>query len=680
MRVENLKKLHCGKKMTNYKSLPNNNTVACAIGCMLMLFVALCLTACKQNIKQLCKTSEQESLCDSMRHCFTTARQHQQAGRNDQAIVHFKRCLAIDSPDTITQLKMQPIAIDALLQMLNTYQAAAKNKECVEAFEQIHAHPTRVLKNYCWRDLHTILAYATLFSGQNQQEAEDLMLGSVKMPLKGLKEVPGDEKGKKRNLKAERLFRDYSYAAAICYSNPKRQEDVIRWCKQAIEVAKDCNETSGSQYVLSMLSSLYMKRGQVIDAINLSEEATDYAKEIGDTLSYINACNVLARIYHEIRMPELSNLAADKAIGLLEKCTTTNPMIAAQAYLIKSNAIYTLKYNDECLKWWNKANELAKKMPYSNGQGDVDFSYAAYLINGNKAENLPQAIKLLQKVISQVPALRAKAYHYLARAYELQGNDALCEEMLDSMYVKEHATDPPNYARRANDFAVAHYLRVNNPVMLARFTADQQDESKKLRSQAILQKVVREMVQNRMAQDNEEMQQAQKKEQLQLWIHTSLTALLAATVIFVITLLYKRRKKHNREKQRMIETLRTKEQELNNVTQKLEIVRSKADRQGELMKLAEKLNTETTAKKFEVLFEKYFPQFCSTIDEICPTLGRKERLTCLMLYIGLNSGQIAQSLDVTARTITIYRYRLRQKLKLGEETLDNFLLRMGKKD
>ncbi len=680
MRVEMFKTIsYLPHRMTTNKSLRCGMN-ALAQWCVLGLF-ALCLVACNKSMKSFTQPNERDSLHDSLRTCFVQARQSQLAGNNSKAIAHFKRCLAIDSPDTLTQLELQPLVLDAMLQMLNSYQAAALNKECVDAFNQLHANPTHVIKNYCWRDLHTLLAYATLFAGNNQPEAEHLILESMKMPLKGAKTAQSEDSDEERNLTAEREFRDYSYAAAICYNNTQRQDDVIGWCKKAIEVAKQCDETSGSQYVLSMLSSLYMKRGQVVDAINLSIASMNYAEEINDTLSYVNACNVLARIYHEIQMPELSNWAASEAVECVSKCSMINPMIAAQAYLSKSNALFTLKHNDECLPWWKKANALTQKMPYNNGQCDVDFAYAAYLINRNKKAEMPQAIQLLEKVTHQGTAsIKARAYHYLARAYELQGNDALCEAMLDSMYAKEHATNPPIFARRANDFAISHYLRTHNAVMVARYTADQQKENENLRSQAVIQRVVNEMVSKRLAKDRMEEEKVRSQMKLQKAIHISLISLLAAAVVYIFFLLIKRRRKHRHEMLEIIHIAQKQKKELAQVTQKLEVARSKADRQGELLRLSDSLTTETAIRKFEVLFDKYFPTFSSTVKELAPGLGRKEHLTCLLLYLGLNSTQIANSLGVTARTITVYRYRLRQKLNLGSETLDEFLARMGKKD
>ncbi len=619
-------------------------------------------------------------LHDSLQTCFKQAQQKQLADKNEEAIALFKRCLAIDSPDTLTQLKLQPIVIDAMQHLFDCYKSASKNDECLEAFNQMHAHPTQVVKNYCWRDLHTLQAYATFFSDKGQTEAESLILRALKMPLKGLKETEQEDDCNKRNLEAEREFRDYSYASAICYNNSERQDDVIRWCKKAIEKSKLCNDASGSQLVLARLSAVYMKRSQVIDAINLSDEATSYAQSTKDTISYINACNVLSCIYHEIQMPDLANKVADDAINLLEQSTRRDPVIAAKAYLCKSNAWFTIKNNKECLNWWKKANELSKKMPYDNIQYEVDFSYAAYLINLNQRNDLQQAISMMQKVVKHSVAFRSRAYHYLARAYEQIGNEPLCEAMLDSMYHYEHATNPPILARRATNFAITHYLRTKNAEMVARYTADQQLENETFHSREVMQRLVKDMVQKKVLAEQKELADARQQGLMKRWIHLSINALFAAAIFVFIFILIRRRRKHSHEKQKIMQAMSEQKQELDNVTQQLELAKSQINRQAEMLKYIDTLSTETGMRKFEVLFEKYYPNFVKTIRDTAPDLNRKEFITCLLIYLGLNSTQIAQSLNVNPRTVTVYRYRLKQKLKLENETLDEFYARMRQKD
>jgi hypothetical protein len=68
------------------------------------------------------------------------------------------------------------------------------------------------------------------------KDAEETMLKALTLPL--------------YSPTPERYFRDYAYAAAVFYSNPKYQKEVMNWCYEALRHAESCIiylESSGSQ-------------------------------------------------------------------------------------------------------------------------------------------------------------------------------------------------------------------------------------------------------------------------------------------------------------------------------------------------------------------------------------------------------------------------------------------------
>ena len=84
----------------------------------------------------------------------------------------------------------------------------------------------------------------------------------------------------------ERYFRDYAYAAAVFYSNPDYQTEVIEWCREALQQAKLCKNTSGAQWVTAMLGSIYKRSGQLNKPLDLFLQSKEEAQWRNDELGF----------------------------------------------------------------------------------------------------------------------------------------------------------------------------------------------------------------------------------------------------------------------------------------------------------------------------------------------------------------------------------------------------------
>ena len=110
---------------------------------------------------------------------------------------------------------------EALVQLMNTYQSKGEPEACISALQEVFkASPA--IQEQCLRDYYSVLGYA-LSRTENMTEAEETMIKVFTFPL----HFPTPE----------RYFRDYAYAAAVFYSNPDYQKEVIYWCQEA------CGET-----------------------------------------------------------------------------------------------------------------------------------------------------------------------------------------------------------------------------------------------------------------------------------------------------------------------------------------------------------------------------------------------------------------------------------------------------
>ena len=191
---------------------------------------------------------------------FKKARALQRDGKHEEAIEAFMSYLAQPVGEDGQQLTLH---IEALVQLMNTYQSNGELEACIPAMEKAFKSSS-ILQNKCLRDFYSVKGYA-LSRTERMQEAEETMLKALALPL--------------YQANPERYFRDYAYAAAVFYSNPDHQKEVIDWCQEALAQAKLCKNTSGKQWVMAMLGSLYKRNGLIDKALDFFQRSKEEALE-----------------------------------------------------------------------------------------------------------------------------------------------------------------------------------------------------------------------------------------------------------------------------------------------------------------------------------------------------------------------------------------------------------------
>lgn len=180
------------------------------------------------------------STCFANDILFREAKTLQRNGIFDEAILAYKSYLV--KPVELSDMTDEQMAMytDALVQFMNTFQSKGAPEECISALNEVF-ESSPVMQNECLRDYYSVLGYA-LSRTENMDLAEEMTLKALTLPL--------------HRATPERYFRDYAYAAAVFYSNPDYQREVINWCQEALVQAKLCMNTSGQQWVMTMLGSI----------------------------------------------------------------------------------------------------------------------------------------------------------------------------------------------------------------------------------------------------------------------------------------------------------------------------------------------------------------------------------------------------------------------------------------
>lgn len=193
---------------------------------------------------------------------FRQARTLQHDGKYNEAIDTYKSYLL--QPTNADDLDKQQLLTytEALMQLMNTYQSKGEPEACVLTLQELFdASP--ILQKECLRDYYSVMGYA-LSRTEKMREAEETILKVFTIPL--------------NHATPERYFRDYAYAAAVFYSNPDYQTEVIDWCQEALQQAKLCKNTSGAQWVTAMLGSIYKRSGQLNKALDLFLQSKEEAQ------------------------------------------------------------------------------------------------------------------------------------------------------------------------------------------------------------------------------------------------------------------------------------------------------------------------------------------------------------------------------------------------------------------
>ncbi|MGL4494024.1 MAG: hypothetical protein ACRCT5_14415, partial [Tannerellaceae bacterium] len=113
-----------------------------------------------------------------------------------EAIDAFKACLTFNSNDEDIQKQLEPIVVNAMIQMLNSYQSEGSPDDCIDYFYYLTENPPSLIQQYCMRDVFSLLGYA-LSRTERMSEAEELTLKALDMPI--------------FNPTPQRLFRHYAY-------------------------------------------------------------------------------------------------------------------------------------------------------------------------------------------------------------------------------------------------------------------------------------------------------------------------------------------------------------------------------------------------------------------------------------------------------------------------------------
>ncbi len=596
---------------------------------------------------------------------FGQARKLQRDGKYDEAIEAFRNYLLQPIDEKDFGKEQMVIYTDALVQLMNTYQSKGEPEAFISTIQEIF-EASAILQKQCLRDYYSVLGYA-LSRTERMNEAEDTMLKTFTIPL--------------HHATPERYFRDYAYAAAVFYSNPNYQKEVIDWCQEALLQAQLCENTSGKQWVTAMLGSLYKRGGHLNKALELFQQSKAEAQQRGDDLGVLNSLHMLIDLFLYWDVPEYANLYASEAVRVEKSMTAKNPMVSAQTYINKGRALQQLGEVDSVAFFTEKARELCRALPYNSGMVDVDLLHGTYLI-AKGGDSLHLGIQELQRVTQQATvANQAKAYHKLAQTFLKNKQNDLAETALESMCSLLSQTDSPIYIHLDYEPIINHYIESRNQSKVEQYTRMMLREQQALREKQLNFNLVEAIVEMQTQKQRQEMTIMQLEQTNQrLWFLVC-AILSVVSISVIIALLFYQRRQHKIQMKRADEKLAQMVQKLNQTTaekevisQEMDSIMSDKDNRQEIETLTPSVLHRNGESRFRQRFDLLYPRFMARLRERVPTITRREELLSMLIVLKQDNKEIAELLAIAPRSVLMLRHRFRQKIGMAvDSSLEDFI-------
>ena len=596
---------------------------------------------------------------------FKQARTLQREGKHGEAIAAFKNYLTQPVPGNELSDEQMVRYTDALVQLMNTYQSKGEPEACVTVLKEVLQASPILQKNYL-RDYYSVMGYA-LSRTENMKEAEETMLKAFTLPL--------------HQATPERYFRDYAYAAAVFYSNPDYQTEVIDWCKEALAQAEFCKKTSGKQWVMAMLGSLYKRNGLIDKALDFFQRSKEEALEKKDELGVLNSLHALVDLFLYWDVPEYANLYASEAVQVEKTMTVENPMVSAQTYINKGRALQQLGQTDSVFFYADKARNLCQSLPYNSGMVDVNLLFGTYLTEKG-GDSMQAGITELQQVTQQGTVVnRAKAYHQLAQTYLKNKENDRAEAMLDSMYTLLDQNDSPIYIHLNYQPILDFYLESKNPQKAEQYVRMMLQEQQAFKEKRLNFNLIEGIVDLQTKQHQQELEIVQlSKTNQRLWFLVAIVLSLAMVAAIVVLLLYQKKQHQIQMKMaddkfaKLVEKLDQSISEKEKIAKEICELLNDKDKRQELESLTPSMLQTNGEAKFRQCFEMLYPVFLTRLREKVPSITRREELLSMLIILKQDNKEIAELLAIAPRSVLMLRHRFRQKIGMTtDNSLENFI-------
>ena len=619
----------------------------------------------KKIIFLLCATVTSCLICSADENLFQQARSLQRQGEYDQAIEIYRTILLQHTDQSSLSELGISIYTESLMYMMNAFQSKGEPETCVSVLQECF-NSSPLLQGYCLRDFYSVMGYA-LSRTEKMKEAEDMTLKVFTLPL--------------HEATSDRYFRDYAYAAAVFYSNPAYQKEVVMWCEEALNQASLCTNISGQQWVIAMLGSAYKRNGHLNKALNMFLQSKNEASKKNDDLGVLNSLHVLIDLFLYWDIPEYADVYASEAIKVEKNTTMKNPMVSTQTYIDKARSLLEVGVTDSVSFYAEKAKEFCRSLPYNSGMVDVDLLNGIYLTEMG-GDSVHEGIHDLQNVTRQGTATnRAKAYHQLAQTYFRLKKYNLAEIMLDNMYSLLGQDGSSVYIQIDYEPILNYYLNKRDRSKIEQYVRLMIQEQQRFKEKKLNFKLVDAIVAHQTEQKRQELEMSKLKQTNQRLLLIICLILSFVVISAVGFLMVYQRKQHLHQMRQADEKLAALLEKLNDsyaekdmIAREIDEIMSDKDSRQEIISLTPSILQKSGESKFRQRFEVIYPLFLPRLRERIPSITRREELLAMLLVLKQDNKEIAELMAIAPRSVLMLRHRLRQKIGIStDNSLETYI-------
>ena len=609
------------------------------------------------------------------RYLFTRARCYQYTQQYNSAVAAFKQCIRSDAADDSMRENIRKVVVEAMLQMLNTCQSAGKPQECSAVFDTLLKSPPPLIRKYCMRDLYSISAYSFCLSDDMKRAISNIEQAYT-MPL--YKSTP------------QRLFRDYSYGAAIFYGIPSRQKQIISLCQQAMKIGFTEENISGTEWITSTLGEMYRNTGDIGKAISLFRFCAIRSRAKGNLNGEAQAYRKLTDIYLSIDMFDKANELVDKAIekNLLQK--DHNPKFCGEAYMTKGEVMMALNRFDSAFHYLNLSDSCFKNLPYLSGKASLNEDMGIALISRNHPGDLQKGIDRLRYALSNPTDESAKARIFLELSKGLFKQNKIHEGevMLDSMYNMLHPLhSAPVYIDGAYYFAFQHFIQTHNTSQIVRYADAFLEEYKAWHSNEVNKKIIQFTLREETEKQSQQLQLTNsqlRSEHLQVELVTTILFILVFLIIAILYYFLNKRRNYKLRQELMEERFTNLSNKLlvtslhsKEVEEKLSELLLDIDKKRQIAAITPDVYRESGEAAFRSRMSAIYPSFLPRLRERVPGITHNEEILCMLIALDQTTEQILEIFCIARGSLNMARYRLRQKMQLcRDDSLEDIIKKM----
>jgi len=487
--------------------------------------------------------------------------------------------------------------------------------------------------------------------------------------------------------------------------------------RRAEEFYLEENDSSSLARINNLLGSVTFYKGEVENAARSHYKAFRIYESLGDTAGMMTSVEELGLTFQLVEKYKEAEALYRITLKYYLRVKDTTGIASANAAI--GNVLHESGKNDESRFYAEEAMRLYKK---TDDQVGIEYGYNNYAVGEMNAGNFEEAKKWLQKAL----ALGDSINDFVQRPTELF-NLGVCEMytgnlneakalFIRSIQESDKNKELTEERLRAHKMLSEVYEKLNNP-QLAFETFRSYSMLKDSLHNNENARMVEELKVSYQLQNQEEKllkseHESKSNERLVLLLSISFGLFFILVLFFIWFILYRGRS--NREFLRMERELNLKEleqvrTELDfNHEQLAEYTLHMKEKSQQIVQLEEQISegkliqphhkdgkeaeanpddlpksesifgikilTDEDWSRFKRYFDKVFPGKIQQLREIYPEITSAEQRIFMLIRLNTESREIADMLAISPESVRKTKYRLKKKLKLGEEvSLDEFI-------